>query len=86
MLTTIDNDAIILVNDFVFTSQLGEKLMSENVKVKVKGVSMFPHNWEKVKDVMRENGFDSMSQTLRHIVKQYGKNETKVLTPSPKGA
>ena len=50
--------------------------MSE--KVKVKGVSMFPSNWEKVKEVMRDKGFDSLSQTLRHMVKSYGEIDVKL--------
>ena len=56
--------------------------MKENVKVK--GVSMFPSNWEKVKEVMAEKSFDSMSQTLRYMVSQYG--EKTAVSPSPKGA
>jgi len=57
--------------------------MNENVKVK--GVGMYTPHWEKVLQVKIEKGFDSLSQTLRHMVKQYGENDVKVLT-AVKGA
>lgn len=57
--------------------------MKENVKVK--GVGMYSPHWDKVLKVKVDEGFDSLSQTLRHIVKQYGKNDVKVLT-AVKGA
>lgn len=50
--------------------------MSE--KVKVKGVGMYSPHWEKVLKVKVEKGFDSLSQTLRHIVKQYGEKDVKL--------
>ena len=59
--------------------------MDTKENVKVKGVGMYSPHWEKVLKVKTEKGFDSMSETLRFLVDQYGKKDVKMQT-AVKGA
>lgn len=50
-----------------------------------KSVSFYPEELAKIEKAKKEHGYRKFSQAVQHIVKQYGKNDVKVLT-AVKGA
>ena len=49
-------------------------------KAITKSVSLYPQELEKIEKVQLAHGYRKFSQAIQHIVKQYGKNDVKVLT------